>query len=45
MASQITSPAHNRKREGEFHKTIVKPTVTMLLTKATKLEEDFFNCH
>ena len=39
-ASQSASPAHNRKWEGEFHKMIMGPTVTMLLTKATRLEEE-----
>ena len=42
-APQSTSPAHNCKWEGEFQKTIMRPTVTMLLARATRLGEDFFN--
>ena len=32
-ASHSISPAHNRKWEGKFHKTIMGPKVTMLLGK------------
>ena len=42
-ASRSTSPAHNRKWEGEFYKTIIKLTVTMLLVEAIRLGEDFFS--
>ena len=30
---QSTLPTRNYKREGEFHKTIMEPTVTLLLAK------------